>query len=105
MIDGYLPGTERITLAGDKGYDTRGFVENCRERNVTPHVAKNKDLAAARRWTRDDETYWLLSQPGDPEAYRGGTAPTSGPRTRRDRTASRDRAARTRVSPGCSAIC
>src|SRR5713226_7485187 len=42
MIDEYLPGTERITLAGDKGYDTRGFVEQCRERNVTPHVAKNE---------------------------------------------------------------
>src|SRR5258708_39492333 len=42
MIDEYLPGTERITLAGDKGYDTRGFVGNCRERNVTPHVAKNE---------------------------------------------------------------
>jgi transposase len=42
MIDGYLPGNERITLAGDKGYDTRGFVEKCRERNVTPHVAKNE---------------------------------------------------------------
>jgi transposase len=42
MIDEYLPGTERITLAGDKGFDTRGFVENCRERNVTPHVAKNE---------------------------------------------------------------
>jgi transposase len=42
MIDEYLPGTERITLAGDKGYDTRGFVENCRERNVTPHVALNE---------------------------------------------------------------
>jgi transposase len=40
MIDG-LSSTERITLAGDKGYDTRGFVEKCRERNVTPHVAQN----------------------------------------------------------------
>lgn len=42
MIDDHLPGTERLTLAGDKGYDTRGFVEKCRERNVTPHVAKNE---------------------------------------------------------------
>jgi transposase len=42
MIDEHLPGTERITLAADKGYDTRGFVEKCRERNVTPHVAKNE---------------------------------------------------------------
>ncbi len=41
MVDDYLPGGERITLAGDKGYDTRDFVEKCRERNVTPHVAQN----------------------------------------------------------------
>ena len=42
MVDEQLPGTKRITLAGDKGYDTRGFVGNCQERNVTPHVAKNE---------------------------------------------------------------
>ncbi|GAC1458287.1 MAG: hypothetical protein PVSMB1_08160 [Gemmatimonadaceae bacterium] len=42
MIDEYVPNQDRITLAGDKGYDTRGFVEKCRERKVTPHVAKNE---------------------------------------------------------------
>lgn len=31
----------RITLAADKGYDTRGFVEQLREGGVTPHVAQN----------------------------------------------------------------
>jgi transposase len=41
MMDDYLPGGDRITLAGDKGYDTRDFIEKCRERNVTPHVAQN----------------------------------------------------------------
>ena len=46
MIDDYLPGTERITLAGDKGYDTRDFIEQCKARNVTPHVAQN---VSARR--------------------------------------------------------
>jgi hypothetical protein len=28
-------------LAGDKGYDTRGFVASCRELKITPHVAQN----------------------------------------------------------------
>ena len=42
MIDGYLPGTERITLAGDKGYDTYDFIEQCRDRSITPHVAQNE---------------------------------------------------------------
>jgi transposase len=36
-----IPGGERVTVGGDKGYDTRGFVEECRNLNVTPHVAQN----------------------------------------------------------------
>jgi transposase len=31
----------RITLGGDKGFDTQGFVAEMREINVTPHVAQN----------------------------------------------------------------
>jgi transposase len=31
----------RATVAGDKGYDTRDFVAEMRNLNVTPHVAKN----------------------------------------------------------------
>jgi transposase len=33
--------SKRITLGGDRGYDTRGFVEATREHNITPHVAQN----------------------------------------------------------------
>src|SRR5262249_43308503 len=33
--------SQRITLAADKGYDTRDFVAACRALNVTPHVARN----------------------------------------------------------------
>jgi transposase len=40
MIDG-VPGDHRITLGGDKGYDSWDFVEALREMNVTPHVAQN----------------------------------------------------------------
>jgi IS5 family transposase len=42
MLDGNLPGSRRITLAGDRGYDTRDFVESCRALKVTPHVAQNQ---------------------------------------------------------------
>jgi len=42
MVDGNLPGSRRITLAGDRGYDTRDFVESCRALTVTPHVAQNQ---------------------------------------------------------------
>ncbi len=36
-----IPGEHRITVAGDKAYDTRGFTEQTRALNVTPHVAQN----------------------------------------------------------------
>jgi transposase len=41
MADERLAGSHRITLGGDKGYDTRGFVATCRGLNITPHVAQN----------------------------------------------------------------
>jgi len=36
-----IPGTKRVTLGGDKGFDTQGFVAECRNLGVTPHVAQN----------------------------------------------------------------
>jgi transposase len=36
-----VAGRRRITLGADKGYDTGNFVMECREENVTPHVAQN----------------------------------------------------------------
>jgi IS5 family transposase len=40
MLD-VMPGKQPKTLGADKAYDTQDFVANCRERNVTPHVASN----------------------------------------------------------------
>ena len=54
MVDEALPGNNPITLGGDKGYDTRDFVEACRERNVVPHVAQN--IHARRRSAIDART-------------------------------------------------
>ena len=36
-----IPGEHRVTVGGDKGYDTRDFVAECRNLKVTPHVAQN----------------------------------------------------------------
>ena len=36
-----VAGDGRITVAGDKGFDTAEFVAECRHMNVTPHVAQN----------------------------------------------------------------
>ncbi len=43
MADERLPGGRRITLGGDKGYDTRDFVASCRALKITPHVAQNQE--------------------------------------------------------------
>jgi transposase len=37
-----VEGTNRITVAADKAYDTRDFVSQLREMNATPHVARNE---------------------------------------------------------------
>lgn len=41
MLDSALAGQRQITVGGDKGYDSQTFVEGCRVRNATPHVAQN----------------------------------------------------------------
>ena len=40
-----LPGIKRVTVAGDKGYDTKDFVKEMRGMNATPHVAQNTKRA------------------------------------------------------------
>ena len=37
-----LDGNGRVTLGADKGYDTKEFVQEVRQMNVTPHVARNE---------------------------------------------------------------
>ncbi len=53
MLDD-LPGKHRITVGGDKGYDTRQFVAECREMAITPHVAQN--ISQRRSSAVDDRT-------------------------------------------------
>ncbi len=36
-----IPGDHRVTVGGDKGYDTAGFVTGCRGLGITPHVAQH----------------------------------------------------------------
>ncbi len=53
-------GRKRVTLGADRGYDTREFVEQLKDRNVTPHVAQNvsgRRSAVDGRTTRH-EGYW-----------------------------------------------
>lgn len=48
-----VAGTKRITVAGDKGYDTRDFVQTMRTLRVTPHVTQN---TSGRRSAIDGRT-------------------------------------------------
>jgi transposase len=41
-----VPGRHRITVAGDKGYDTPRFVQACRAMGITPHVAQKTVYSA-----------------------------------------------------------
>jgi transposase len=52
MIEKTVPGSRRITVGADKGYDTKDFVTACREMNVTPHVARRKWSIVDKRTTR-----------------------------------------------------
>ena len=42
MIEEQNGGERRVTLGGDKGFDTREFVADLRELEVTPHLAQNR---------------------------------------------------------------
>jgi transposase len=50
-----MPRTRRVTLGGDKNYDTGDFVSTLREMRITPHVAQNntnRSSAIDQRTTR-----------------------------------------------------
>ena len=50
-----IPRAQRITVSGDKAYDTRGFVAGLRDRNAAPHVAQKVRFSAIDgRVTRHD---------------------------------------------------
>lgn len=53
MLDRHRPN-RRITLAADKGYDTKDFVQALRQRRVTPHIARKKTSDLDRRTTRHE---------------------------------------------------
>jgi hypothetical protein len=40
-IEPHVDRAQRVTVGDDKGFDTRGFVAEMREINVTPRVAQN----------------------------------------------------------------
>ena len=47
-----VPGSGRITVGADRGYDTRDFVWDCWDMHITPHVAQRRHSAIDGRTTR-----------------------------------------------------
>jgi hypothetical protein len=41
MVVRYSPGSGRLTLGADKAYDAHEFVDDLRDLNITPHIARN----------------------------------------------------------------
>ncbi len=49
---GQVPRSRRITVGGDKNYDTRDFITSCRSMTITPHVARRETSIVDARTTR-----------------------------------------------------
>ncbi len=49
QMAGEIPGRGRVTLAADKGYDTRDCIRKLRDRNITPHVHRSTSRIAGDR--------------------------------------------------------
>jgi transposase len=49
-----VPGSRHLTVGADKGYDTRDFVRECRDMDITPHIARKQHSAIDARTTRHE---------------------------------------------------
>ena len=47
-----LPGWQRVTLGADKGYDRKELVQQLRDHQVTPHIARKQTNSIDDRTTR-----------------------------------------------------
>jgi len=54
VMIGSIPGDSQVSVGGDKGYDTKGFVADARELKATPHVAQKQHSAIDGRTTRHE---------------------------------------------------
>jgi len=60
MLDRRKLPRKRATLAADRGYDTKAFVEELRQRGVTPHIDRN---TSGRRSAIDARTHIIPAMP------------------------------------------
>jgi hypothetical protein len=71
MIVRYSPGAKRITVGGDKGFDTADFVSDMRDFNVTPHVAQTRPIDSPPSTVALSATADTRSVPAEAQTGRG----------------------------------
>jgi transposase len=64
MITRQSPGSGRITLGADKGYDAASFVDELRQMAVTPHIARNDALTKTGKRRRSSVDGRTTRHPG-----------------------------------------
>ena len=62
MMIGSLEGAGAVTVGGDKGYDTKQFVAECRQMNATPHPAQKVRYSAIDGRTTRHAGYAISQQ-------------------------------------------
>jgi len=62
MMIGSLEGAGAVTVGGDKGYDTKEFVAECRQMNATPHPAQKVRYSAIDGRTTRHAGYAISQQ-------------------------------------------
>ena len=65
-----IEGEKRVTVGADKGYDTRGFVREMRERNVTPRVGEHQSIWRQRHRRPHDAACRIPGEPAQTETDR-----------------------------------
>ena len=64
MIERHAPGTRRLTLGADKGYDAKPFAAELRAMNVTPHIARHDAVTKTGKRRRSSVDGRTTRHPG-----------------------------------------
>jgi hypothetical protein len=79
MVARHSPGSRRLTLGADKAYDVHKFVDDLRDFDVTPHIARNttnRSSAIDVRTTRHPATRSVSRSAIEPRNRSAGVRPT-----------------------------
>ena len=68
----HKPASKRTTVGADRGYDTRAFVQQRRDSNVTPHVVQNTTNRSSSHRRPYHTARRLCGQPAPAQAGGGG---------------------------------